>query len=241
MHRCKLVSLSIAIVVAFFVFLDGFINPKVIGMYVHPKLVSVETANVLSIPYTKGNLDLLSDKEENFSVEVKEVSYERYEQNSEIIFSTPEEPCTDSANPTPSSGKSYGNYISDSDLRSICRSVGSQYGISEALLRAIVWCESGNYIYAQSYCGAKGLAQIMECYNRDRISRLGITDVYDPYSNIMLCADIISSFRNSKYGYSDEFVLMAYNMGEYGARSYFESGYISSYAKKVLNTYYSFL
>ena len=125
-------------------------------------------------------------------------------------------------------------YITEDSLISICEYVGDMYDISPELLQAITWVESRYKVDAVSSCNAKGLTQVMEKWNRDRIDRLGVTDLYDPYSSILLCADIISELRETKYGEDISYVLMAYNMGATGAKKPYESGNISTYAKKVL-------
>ena len=125
-------------------------------------------------------------------------------------------------------------YITENSLISICEYVGDMYDISPKLLQAIAWVESRYKVDAVSSCNAKGLTQVMEKWNMDRISRLGVTDLYDPYSSVLLCADIVSELKGLKYGEDISYVLMAYNMGATGAKKHYESGKISTYAIKVL-------
>lgn len=124
-------------------------------------------------------------------------------------------------------------YISEDSLKSICRYVGSQYDIQPELLQAIAFTESRYKVNALGSSNDKGLCQIVEKWHTDRMKTLGITDIYDPYSNVLLCADIISELRTCKYGNDIQFVLMAYNMGKNTATKHYESGVISEYAMTV--------
>lgn len=126
------------------------------------------------------------------------------------------------------------HYITEDSLVSLCEYIGDIYDISPELLQAIAWVESRYKVDAVSSCNAKGLTQVMERWNRDRIKRLGVSDLYDPYSSILLCADIVDELKGLKYGNDISYVLMAYNMGATGAKKPYEAGRISTYAKNVL-------
>lgn len=126
------------------------------------------------------------------------------------------------------------NYISEDSLESICAFVGDIYDISPELLQALAWTESGYNVTATGSCGDKGLCQIVSKWHYDRMNRLGVVDIYDPYGNVLVCADIISELESGKYGYDVRYVLMAYNMGPSNAAWNFNAGYISDYAIKVL-------
>lgn len=125
-------------------------------------------------------------------------------------------------------------YITEDSLRSICVYVGDMYDISPELLQAVAWVESRYKVRATSHCNAKGLCQIMQKWHKARMERLGVTDLYDPYSSVLLCADLLDELSRHKYGKDIRFVLMAYNMGQGGAVKPYKSGKISSYATKVL-------
>lgn len=77
-----------------------------------------------------------------------------------------------------------------------------------------------------------GLMQVSTYWHSDRATRLGVTDFYDPYSNILLGVDYISELTES-YG-DTALVLMLYNMKHDTAFDMFGRGEISSYAKSVL-------
>ena len=55
---------------------------------------------------------------------------------------------------------------------------------------AIVEAESSGKADARNG-GCIGLMQVYEKYHKDRMKRLGVTDLYDPYSNILVGTDIL--------------------------------------------------
>lgn len=127
--------------------------------------------------------------------------------------------------------------ITISSLKSICKYVGKQYDIDPDLLQAIVFVESDYKVNCDGISGDKGLCQIVERFHTERMEKLNITDIYDPHSNILLCADFLAELKASKYGSDIYFVLMAYNMGLTGATKHYEDGIISKYAYKVMRKY----
>ena len=125
-------------------------------------------------------------------------------------------------------------YITEESLRSICIYVGDLYDIPPNILHALAYVESRYNVNATGTSGDSGLCQIIPKWNRDRMKRLGVTDIYDPYSNVLVCADILKYNQSTKYGNDIRFMLMAYNMGVGGATKKYEAGIISNYANKVL-------
>ena len=74
----------------------------------------------------------------------------------------------------------------------------------------------------------------MEKWHRARMKKLGVTDLYDPYGSVLLCADILDELSGYKYGDDITFVLTAYNRGAGGAAKLHKQGIVSDYANKVL-------
>lgn len=130
------------------------------------------------------------------------------------------------------------DYIDEQYLYGICVVVGDMYDIEPELLLAIAKVESSLKVHAVSHCNAKGLCQVIPKYHKERMERLGISDIFDPYSNVLLCADILDNYRDCKYRNDVNWMLMAYNMGPNAALGPYERGEISGYAKKVMNTYH---
>lgn len=76
-----------------------------------------------------------------------------------------------------------------------------------------------------------GLMQVSESWHRDRMARLGVTDLTDPYDNILVGVDYLSELFER---YEDVgAVLMKYN-GDSRLPEYLETGEMSEYAEKIL-------
>ena len=172
--------------------------------------------------------------------ELEDITIEEYaaplvtsplEYSKNIIF---EEPEPEPINEEPYFVDIVDGYITEESLRSICIYVGDLYDIPPNILHALVYVESRYNVNATGMSGDSGLCQIIPKWNRDRMKRLGVTDIYDPYSNVLVCADILKYNQSTKYGNDIRFMLMAYNMGVGGATKKYEAGIISNYANKVL-------
>ena len=76
-----------------------------------------------------------------------------------------------------------------------------------------------------------GLMQVSESWHKDRMARLGVTDLTDPYDNILAGVDYLSELFEQ---YEDVgAVLMKWN-GDSKLSEYLETGELSEYAEKVL-------
>lgn len=174
--------------------------------------------------------------------ELEDITIEEYavplvtsplEYSKNIIFEEPE-PEPEPINEEPYFVDIVDGYITEESLRSICIYVGDLYDIPPNILHALAYVESRYNVNATGTSGDSGLCQIIPKWNRDRMKRLGVTDIYDPYSNVLVCADILKYNQSAKYGNDIRFMLMAYNMGVGGATKKYEAGIISNYANKVL-------
>lgn len=77
----------------------------------------------------------------------------------------------------------------------------------------------------------KGLMQVSERWHKDRMERLGVTDLYDPYGNILVGVDYLSELAVE---YDDlGTVLMIYS-GSADVIKRGETGDWSDYAKEVV-------
>lgn len=80
--------------------------------------------------------------------------------------------------------------------------------------------------------GCKGLMQIYEKYHRDRMERLGVEDLYDPYGNILVGCDYLAELFE-KYEGDMSTVLMIYSgTSDAFARTYENR---TEYAKSIMN------
>lgn len=99
-----------------------------------------------------------------------------------------------------------------------------------SLILAIIQKES-HYDPTVNGSGAIGLMQIIPSCHTDRISRLGVTDIWDPYSNILIGTDLINELLNT---YKDPgLALMCYNMGEGAALYKYNNHGYSGYVLEV--------
>ena len=109
--------------------------------------------------------------------------------------------------------------------------VATEYQVSPELIMAMVETES-NYDVDAENGDCKGLMQVSQKWHKDRMDKLGVTDLYDPYSNILVGVDFISELSED---YQDiGLVLMLYNMKRSTAFEMYEKGELSGYAKKIL-------
>lgn len=126
---------------------------------------------------------------------------------------------------TPEAYTMYNIYNAVSKMRDIYPNVES------SLILAIIQKES-RYNPAAYGAGAVGLMQIIPACHTDRIARLGIEDIWDPYSNVLVGTDLISELV-SKYQ-DPGLALMCYNMGEGTALYKYNNHGYSDYALEVL-------
>ena len=109
--------------------------------------------------------------------------------------------------------------------------VCEQKDICPELVQAIIETESNWYPEARNG-DCVGLMQISEKWHQDRMERLGVTDLTDPYDNILVGVDYLAElFRR----YEDPvMVLMLYN-GDSRAWKFWETGEMSKYAARILD------
>lgn len=125
--------------------------------------------------------------------------------------------------------KNADTWISE-DSKKYCEEIGKAYSICPELLEAIMESESsGNTMAVNGNC--KGLMQINERWHTERMGELGVTDLYDAKSNILLAADYLAELFAQ---YEDiGTVLMVYN-GSSDAMERAERADYTEYAKKII-------
>ncbi len=112
-----------------------------------------------------------------------------------------------------------------------CEKYGEEYGICAELLMAIIERESSGVIMAQNG-DCKGLMQIKASCHKDRMERLGVTDIFDAESNVMVGADYLAELFEE---YEDPgLVLDIYSGRGQKAFNNYDSGTMSSYASGIL-------
>ena len=112
-----------------------------------------------------------------------------------------------------------------------CYEYGEMYDICPELLMAMIEAESsGNPNAENGDC--KGLMQISERWHTGRMEEIGADDIWSETDNIHIGANYLHELFNR---YEDvALVLMVYN-GESDAVEKAEKGYISDYARKILD------
>ena len=112
-----------------------------------------------------------------------------------------------------------------------CYEYGKMYDICPELLMAMIEAESsGNPKAINGDC--KGLMQISERWHTGRMEEIGADDIWSETDNIHIGANYLHELFNR---YEDvALVLMVYN-GESDAVEKAEKGYISDYARKILD------
>lgn len=114
-------------------------------------------------------------------------------------------------------------------VREICAKYDNK--IKPELVMAIIEQES-NYKPQARNGTCLGLMQISNRWHADRAIKLGVTNFYDSYGNILLGVDYLNELLNK---YKDvSLVLMLYNMNHNDAIKMYSQGQISSYAKLAL-------
>lgn len=114
-------------------------------------------------------------------------------------------------------------------MANICR----EYGVELPLVLAVIAIESNFEAdlvadNGQSY----GLMQIQPQWHRERMERLGVTDLLDPAQNVRVGIDYLSELMD--LGKGEEYAVMFYNGGEIHANAFFKRGEMSHYCEKVM-------
>lgn len=118
----------------------------------------------------------------------------------------------------------------DDEYEAYCEEIGVEYGICPELLEAIIERESSGKASATNG-GCKGLMQIYEKYHKDRMTRLGVIDIYDPYGNILVGTDYLVELAEK---YEDVGVVLSVYHGEKNAVGKAQEGILSSYVSDIL-------
>ncbi len=117
------------------------------------------------------------------------------------------------------------------EYQGYCRKIGAEYGICPELLMAMIERESSGNADAFNSAGDFGLLQVNQSWHYERMEKLGVTDLYDPYSNILVAADYLKElFEEHEDLY---IVLMKYNMNHKMAETLYSQGNYSEYAIEV--------
>lgn len=110
---------------------------------------------------------------------------------------------------------------------------GCYPNVTNSLIQSVIMSES-SYNPLASNGNHVGLMQVSTYYHKDRAERLGVSDLRDPYGNILVGTDYLSELIESVNG-DIAWALMIYNMGYKSAYNLHSKGIISSYASNILS------
>lgn len=122
----------------------------------------------------------------------------------------------------------------DVDLQYHIKDVCGEYDVDMELVMAIIKVESQCNADVISDDGlAYGLMQIVPICHKERMQRLEVTDVLNPYQNVEIGIDTLGYLFDT---YNDlNYILMCYNMGEGNAQAEWSRGVRETkYTKEIL-------
>ena len=130
-------------------------------------------------------------------------------------------------------------YIEDiplpEEFQTYINKVAKSYEIAPEIVFAMIEKESA---YDTTEIGdggdSEGLMQVQRQHHEKRMERLGVTDLFDPYGNVLVGVDYLAELI-AEYG-DMGMALTAYNAGPSGAYEYYfsEGIYANEYAEEVL-------
>ena len=124
----------------------------------------------------------------------------------------------------------------DDELQLFIINLCEEHHIDPAVVISIIDAESDFDADAIGDNGASfGLMQIQARWHRERMDKLGVTNLLDPYQNVKVGVDYLAELLDSYDGNVAK-ALIAYNAGQLGAyKYYFSSGvYSNDYSEEVL-------
>ncbi len=119
----------------------------------------------------------------------------------------------------------------DQEVIKITEEISKQYPICPEILQALIFYESSNRRTAVSQWGDVGYMQVNPKWQHERMEKLGISDLTDGYSNILVGTDLLMDLCK-EYG-EISYALMAYNKGSELVSG--SENYINDYAQRILD------
>lgn len=116
------------------------------------------------------------------------------------------------------------------DIKAISEELGEQYNICPELIQAICWQESRFQPETEGE-GCIGIMQVMPEWHRERMDRLGVTDLKDARQNMATAVDYLSELTRDEEDMEE--ALMRYH-GESRITERLGRGEMSEYADAVL-------
>lgn len=121
----------------------------------------------------------------------------------------------------------------DEDLQDYIFEVCERYSIDPAVIVSMIERESTFRNDAKGDGGESyGLMQIKAKWHKERMERLGVTDLLDPRQNVLVGADFLHELLGQGKGMV--WALMAYNGGPSYANDLYYAGRASRYAMEIM-------
>lgn len=121
----------------------------------------------------------------------------------------------------------------DADTQRLLYRACDEIGVPYELALAVIWRESRFQNIVGDNGASAGYMQVQPRWHSDRMERLGVSDLSDPYGNFLVGCDYLAEMIGQGRGI--EWALMAYNGGPTYANNMARAGKISQYATSVLN------
>lgn len=127
----------------------------------------------------------------------------------------------------------YFNVPLDYELQDHIFRLCEDYGVDPSIIIAMIWKESTFRMETVGDGGdSLGLMQIQPKWHQERMDRLGVLYLANPYQNVMVGIDYFAELMANGRGL--EWSLMAYNGGYGYANRKVANGEVSYYASKVI-------
>lgn len=121
----------------------------------------------------------------------------------------------------------------DKDAQVLLYEACGETGVPFELALAVIWRETRFQNLVGDDGASVGYMQVYEHWHRDRMERLGVVDLADPYGNFLVGCDYLAEMLGKERGI--EWALHAYNGGPSYANKMAKAGTVSQYATDVLN------
>ncbi len=116
------------------------------------------------------------------------------------------------------------------DVKAVSEELGQAYNICPELIQAVGWVESRFQPDAENG-GCVGVMQVAPKWHKDRMDRLGVTDLTDVRQNMTVAVDYLADLVKDEEDMEE--ALMRYH-GESRITERLDSGEMSAYVEAVL-------
>ena len=119
------------------------------------------------------------------------------------------------------------------EINAYAETISNFYGLDPYIIKAMIYQESRYDPKAYNEASnATGLMQVVPKWHKDRMNRLEVYSLFDPYGNILVGCDYLKELLDRTGDI--RLALMMYNMDHSSARSLYNKGIVSQYAKDIL-------